>query len=131
MWGFVTLSGSNHPIIPSNLFKDQSMEINQEKENGIVHITIKGRLDARTAPEAKRFIEENVDKQDIRLILDLCDLEFISSAGMRLILQLSKEVHQKGGQIVLCCLNDIVREVIGSIKLPIVESVTAAIKKFS
>jgi anti-sigma B factor antagonist len=131
MWGFVTLSGSNHPIIPSNLFKDQSMEINQEKENGIVHLTIKGRLDARTAPEAKRFIEENVDKEDIRLILDLCDVEFISSAGMRLILELSKKIHQKGGQIVLCCLVDIVREVIGSIQLPIAESVTEAIKKFS
>ena len=107
------------------------MEINQEKQKGIIHITIKGRLDARTAPEAKRFIEEKVDKEDIRLILDLCDLEFISSAGMRLILELSKKVHRKGGQIILCCLNDIVREVIGSVQLPITESVTTAIKKFS
>ena len=30
------------------------MKINQEKENGIVHITIKGRLDAETVPEAKK-----------------------------------------------------------------------------
>jgi anti-anti-sigma factor len=107
------------------------MEIEHQKKHGIVHLTIKGRLDARTAPEAKRFIEENVDKEDIRLILDLCDLEFISSAGMRLILELSKEVHRKGGQIVLCCLNHIVQEVIGTIQLPIAESVKAAIKKFS
>ena len=107
------------------------MEIKKKKENGIVHLIIKGRLDARTAPEAKRFIEKNVDKEDIRLIFDLCDLEFISSAGMRLILELSKEVRQKGGQIVLCCLNHIVQEVIGSVQLPIADSVTAAIKKFS
>ena len=107
------------------------MEINKKKEKGIVCLTIKGRLDARTAPEAKRFIEKKVDKEDIRLILDLCDLEFISSAGMRLILLLSKEVRQKGGQIVLCCLNHMVREVIGSVQLPIAESVKAAIKKFS
>jgi anti-anti-sigma factor len=107
------------------------MEINHEKENGIVHITIKGRLDAETVSEAKRFIEENVDKEDIRFIFDLCDLEYISSAGMRLLLQISKNVHKKGGQIVLCCLNDIVRDVIGSIQLPIAESVTGAIKKFS
>ena len=113
------------------MFKDQSMKIKKKKENGIVHLTFKGRLDARTAPEAKSFIEENVGKEDIRLILDLCDLEFISSAGMRLILELSKEVRQKGGQIVLCCLNHIVQEVIGSVQLPIAESVTAAIKKFS
>jgi anti-anti-sigma factor len=131
MWGFVILSGSNYPIIPSNLFKDQAMEINKKKEKGIVYLTIKGRLDAQTAPKAKRFIEENVEKEDIRLIVDLCDLEFISSAGMRLILVLSKEVHQKGGQIVLCSLNHVVREVIGSVQLPIAESVTAAIKKFS
>ena len=131
MWGFFTLSGSNYPIIPSNLFKDQAMEINKKKEKGIVYLTIKGRLDAQTAPQAKRFIEENVEKEDIRLIVDLCDLEFISSAGMRLILKLSKEVRQKEGQIVLCCLNHIVQEVIGSVQLPIAESVAAAIKKFS
>ena len=119
MWGFVTLSGSNYPIIPSNLFKDQAMEINKKKEKGIVYLTIKGRLDAQTAPQAKRFIEENVEKENIRLIVDLCDLEFISSAGMRLILELSKKVRQKEGQIVLCCLNHIVREVIGSVQLPI------------
>jgi anti-anti-sigma factor len=107
------------------------MEINHEKEKGIVHITIKGRLDAKTVPEAKRFIEENVDKEDIRFIFDLCDLDYISSAGMRLLLQISKNVHKKGGQIVLCCPNDIVREVIGSIQLPIAESVADAIKKFS
>ena len=107
------------------------MEINHEKENGIVHITIKGRLDAETVPEAKRFIEENVDKEDIRLIFDLSDLEYISSAGMRFLLQISKNVHKKGGQIVLCCPIDIVREVIGSIQLPIAKSVAGAIKKFS
>jgi anti-anti-sigma factor len=127
--GVVTLSGRNFPIIPSNLFKDSVNE--NKKENGFVHLTINGRLDAKTAPEAKRFIEENVEKEDIRLILDLCDLGFISSAGMRLILELSKKIHRKGGQIILCCLNHIVREVIGSVQLPIAGSVTAAIKKFS
>ena len=107
------------------------MEINHEKENGIVHIAIKGRLDAATVPEAKKFIEENVDREDIRFIFDLFNLEYISSAGLRLLLQISKEAQKKGGQIVLCCPNDNVREVIGSIQLPIAESVTAAIKKFS
>jgi hypothetical protein len=67
--GFVNLSGRNFPIIPSNLFKDSVNE--KKKENGIVHLTIKGRLDAKTAPEAKRFIEENVEKEDIRLILEM------------------------------------------------------------
>jgi hypothetical protein len=43
----------------------------KKKENGIVHLTIKGRLDAKTAPEAKRFIKENVEKEDIRLILEV------------------------------------------------------------
>lgn len=107
------------------------MEIFQDNENGIIQITIKGRLDAETAPKEDRLINETVVKENIRLLFDLCDLEYISSAGLRLILQTAKEVYEKGGQIVLCCSDEIVREVLASSQLPIADSVAAGIKKFS
>lgn len=107
------------------------MQIFQENENGITQITIKGRLDAETAPKADRLINEMVVKKNIRLLFDLCDLEYISSAGLRLILQTAQDVYEKGGQIVLCCSNEIVQEVLASSKLPIADSVAAGIKKFS
>jgi len=103
----------------------------QENENGITHIIIKGRLDAETAPEADSFIKDAVAKENVRLLFDLCDLEYISSAGLRLILQTAKAVYEKRGQIVLCCSNEMVREVLTSSRLPIADSVAAGIKAFS
>ena len=103
----------------------------QENENGITQIIIKGRLDAETAPEADRLIKDAVAQEKIQLLFDLCDLEYVSSAGMRLILQTAKAVCEKGGQIVLCCSNEMVREVLTSSRLPIANSVAAGIKEFS
>jgi anti-anti-sigma factor len=115
----------------SNFIRGHPMEILQENENGITQIIIKGRLDAETAPEADRLIKDTVGQEKIRLLFDLCDLEYISSAGLRLILQTAKAVWEKGGQIVLCCSNEMVREVLTSSRLLIANSVAAGIKKFS
>ena len=107
------------------------MVILQENENGITQIIIKGRLDAETVPRADRIIKDTIVQEKIRLLLDLCDLEYVSSAGLRLILQAAKAVYEKGGQIVLCCSNELVREVLTSSRIPIADSVAAGIKKFS
>ena len=107
------------------------MEILQDNENGITQIIIKGRLDAETAPEADKLIKEAVGQEKIRLLFDLCDLEYISSAGLRLILQTAKAVCEKGGQIVLCCSNEMVREVLTSSRLPVADSVAAGIRELS
>jgi anti-anti-sigma factor len=93
------------------------MEILQENENGITQIIIKGRLDAETAPEAARLIKDIVGQEKIRLLVDLCDLEYVSSAGLRLILQ--------------TCSNEIVWKVLTSSRLPIVDSVAAGIRELS
>ena len=107
------------------------MEILQENDNGITQIIIKGRLDAETVPEADRLIKDIVGQKKIRLLVDLRDLEYVSSAGLRLILQTAKEVYEKGGQTVLCCSNEMVREVLTSSRLPIVDSVAAGIRELS
>ena len=107
------------------------MEIIEEKENGIIHIIIKGRLDSDSAPEADRVVKEIVVKENIRLLFDICDLEYLSSAGLRLILMAAKEVYKKGGQIVLCSLNEKVRKIFESSKLKTAESVVSGMKKFS
>ncbi len=107
------------------------MEIIHENENGIIQIVIKGRLDADTALQADKSIREIVGGQNMRLLIDLGELEYISSAGLRLILQAAKEVCSQGGQMVLCCSNEMVREILQSTKLPIADSVAAGIEKFA
>ena len=107
------------------------MQVSHENENGITQIVIKGRLDAVTAQQADQLIREAVGDENVRLLFNLCELEYISSAGLRLILQTAKDVHEKGGQIILCCSNENVREVLESSQLPIAESVEAGADTFA
>ena len=107
------------------------MQVSHERENGITQIIIKGRLDAVTAPQAGSLIKEAIGEENVRLLFNLCDLDYISSAGLRLILQTAKNVYKKGGQIVLCCSNENVRELLETSQLPIAETVEAGIDTFA
>ena len=107
------------------------MEIIHENENGVIQVIIKGRLDAETVPRADKSIREIVGRQNMRLLFDLCELVFISSAGLRLILLTAQKVCSQGGQIVLCCSNEMVLEILKTTNLPIVGSVAAGLEKLA
>ena len=87
------------------------MEIVQKEENGIVCIAIKGRLDAESALETEEVTTKILEAGKRRLLFDLSDLEYLSSAGLRVILGVAKELKQKDGKIVLCCLKAFVKEI--------------------
>ena len=70
------------------------MKIEKKFENGMLTITPEGRLDTTTAPELEREIGELDGVQD--LVLDLKDLAYISSAGLRAILRAQKIMNAKG-----------------------------------
>ena len=78
------------------------MEIIQKEENGIVFIAIKGRLDADTSPEAEKVVKEALKAQTTRILFNLASLEYLSSAGLRVLLGAAKEMRGKEGKIVLC-----------------------------
>jgi anti-anti-sigma factor len=111
------------------------MEISQKEENGIVFLSFKGRLDGTSAPEAEQAVKNILENENTRLVFDLSLLEYLSSAGLRVILGAAKEMKRRGGKFVLCALNAYVKEVFevsgfGAI-IPIAESVEAGIKEIS
>lgn len=75
------------------------MNITTELDNGKLTVYIEGKLDTSTAPQATERIEPEAEKAD-SLVLDMKDLKYISSAGLRLILSLHKKMAAKGGMIV-------------------------------
>jgi len=87
------------------------MEINQKEESGIVTISIKGRMDADTAPEAEKTVNSILKGDSNRLLFDLEQLEYLSSAGLRVLLSAAKELKRREGKIVLCSLNEFVKEI--------------------
>ena len=75
-----------------------TIEIKKNKEEIILEIT--GRLDTTTAPALEKTINENVEGIK-SLILDLKSLEYISSAGLRVLLSAQKKMQQVGAMKVI------------------------------
>lgn len=72
------------------------MSLTIEKKTGAkAEITLTGRLDTTTAPEMEAVLD-TVLPEAKELVLDLEKLEYISSAGLRLILKAQKAMDQKG-----------------------------------
>ena len=85
------------------------MNIITKKENTTLTVALEGRLDTTTAPELDVFAEkELVDTQE--LVLDFADLEYISSAGLRVLLKLQKVMNKKGS-MKLIHVGEVVKEV--------------------
>ena len=111
------------------------MEINHKEENGIIFLAFKGRLDGSSAVEAEETINTIFKGENNRLLFDFEFLEYLSSAGLRVVLGAAKEIKRRDGKFVLCSLNSYVKEVFevsgfGAI-IPIADSVEAGIKEIA
>ena len=72
-----------------------SLKIEKKNEGTKDTVMLSGRLDTTTAPELDVFAEKELaDTQE--LVLDFADLEYISSAGLRVLLKLQKVMNKKG-----------------------------------
>ena len=65
-------------------------------EDGVLCYALEGRLDTTTAPQLEETLKKELDSAD-SLILDLQKLEYISSAGLRVLLSAQKVMAKKGG----------------------------------
>ncbi len=75
------------------------MNINVTKEGTMFTIELEGRLDTTTAPQLEQTLQESIgDCQS--LILDFAKLEYISSAGLRVILAAQKTMNKQGSMVI-------------------------------
>ncbi|MBW1700948.1 MAG: STAS domain-containing protein [Deltaproteobacteria bacterium] len=103
------------------------------KTKNTVIVAVKGRMDAVSAPEFEKRLGDWIEGGEIRFIIDFCDLDYISSAGLRSILTTAKKLKAKDGQIFLAALKEAVKEVFEisgfSSIIPIYDSVEAALSQ--
>ena len=71
------------------------MNINIEKTNGVTVIALEGRLDTTTAPELENTINGEGDALK-SLVLDFKGVDYISSAGLRVLLTAQKKMNVQG-----------------------------------
>jgi anti-anti-sigma factor len=87
------------------------MQIDATKEGNVVVMSLKGRLDAVASSEFETRLSDWISKGDNNFLLNFGDLEYISSAGLRIILATSKKLKERKGKIFLTGLHGPVEEV--------------------
>ena len=83
--------------------------INNEGDISIISLT--GSLDTNTSKEAEDQINKLIEEGSIKLLIDLTDLDYISSSGLRILLSTSKKLKSLRGEMRICGLNETVNEV--------------------
>ena len=106
------------------------MEVEKKQDQEAAVVSVKGRMDAVSSPEFAKEMAVLIAEGNNVLILDLVALDYISSAGLRSILTITKKLKEKGGKLLIARLTGMVKEVFEisgfhSI-IPIFESVESA-----
>lgn len=70
-----------------------------------------GRIDSATGPAFEKDVLAKIDGGQRCLLLDFGDLQYISSAGLRIVLLAAKKMKTAGGKLALCSLNPQIAEV--------------------
>ena len=85
------------------------LNINKQAENGKLVIALEGRLDTTTAPQLEESMKESINGVT-ELVMDFEKLEYISSAGLRVLLSCQK-IMSKQGSMKVIHVSDLIKEI--------------------
>ncbi|MBE5922877.1 MAG: STAS domain-containing protein [Lachnospiraceae bacterium] len=75
------------------------MTIQKNREADILTVAVEGRLDTTTAPQLEEELNASIDGVK-ELVLDLVDLAYVSSAGLRVLLSAQKTMNKQGSMVI-------------------------------
>ena len=107
------------------------IEVGMEKNMKIV--SVKGRMDAVSAPDFEEKMGDWADQGETSFIINLGEVDYMSSAGLRSILIVAKNLKQQGGKLIFVNLREEVKKIFRisgfSSMIPTYESVEAALEQ--
>ena len=86
------------------------MNVIIKTSRNIVIITIEGSIDSKTAGNLQSQIMETVAKTN-NVLLDLSGVGYISSAGLRVLLMIYRQIKSKNGKVILVGVSEEIRDV--------------------
>ncbi|CAG36622.1 STAS domain-containing protein [Desulfotalea psychrophila] len=87
------------------------MEITISKDNNILVTNLSGKLNSTTVTKLEESLRQHTSPPLSHLVLNCQDLEYISSAGLRIVLSLTKTFAKTDWHFTICCLQEHVLEV--------------------
>ena len=95
--------------------KDEALEVTEEKDedNKVVEFILKGRVDSSSSDVLNFKLERALKEEYKKLILNMSQVEYLSSAGIRVILNNYKNAKKAGGKLGIESPTESVRNVLG------------------
>ena len=87
------------------------MQLSERSEGEVTVVEVVGRVDSVTAPDLGDRLSAILATPQQRLLVDFARLEYISSAGFRVLFIASKQAGANGGRLALCGLSEKAREI--------------------
>ena len=85
------------------------LNIKNNREDARLTVTLEGRLDTTTAPDLEKNLQESIQSVE-ELVMNFEKLDYISSAGLRVLLSAQKIMNKQGG-MKLCHVNENIMEI--------------------
>ena len=85
------------------------MEVKAEREDGVLIVHVSGRLDGTNITEFEEIVLAAADEEDPVMVMDLEKLTYISSVGLRAVLEAARRRLNRDAVFVLCSLPGVVR----------------------
>ncbi len=101
------------------------MEVTVKEVNEVNVMSFEGNLDTNTAPQAQAQIDQLIDGGSSKILINFDNLNYISSAGLRVLLATAKKLKASSGGLKICGLNETVQEVFDISGLSSILSVVA------
>ena len=102
------------------------MKVEQERVGGKLTFRIEDEINAVTAPELKSVLDSSVDDDVTELVFDVTDVEYISSAGLRVLLEAQNKADERECSMEVKGVNDAIMEILEMTGFTFIMNVKAA-----
>ncbi len=85
--------------------------IETERDGPVLSVKLQGRLDGSSSNELFGGVEAAIDDDDSAVVIDMAQLAYISSAGLRVLLMLSRMLEERNVRFAVCSLSKQISEV--------------------
>ena len=87
------------------------MDISSETKDNITVVRLEGNLDTNTSTDAQDYLNNAIDGGASKVVVCFDKVDFVSSAGLRVLLATAKKLGGGGGALRVCGLNETVTEI--------------------
>lgn len=113
----------------------EGFDVTKNENSGVSILSIKGYLDAHTAPQLENAFQQLVDEKKYNIVVNFTDLSYISSAGLGVFMGFIEDIRKNGGDIKLTNMKPKIFRVFDLLGFPtlydILDEEEKAIEKFN